>query len=101
MASSFSGGKTGISRRTFLCGSGVVLALPWFESLLTGQGNGPAPLPRRMVAIETNMGILPQFFFPAQAGANYQLTPYLQRLNHVRDKMTVLSGVSHPGVTGA
>ena len=100
MASSFSVGKSTISRRTFLRGTGVVLALPWFESLLSAQGDGPATLPRRMVAIETNMGILPQFFFPEQDGQNYPLTPYLQKLTHVRNKMTVLSGVSHPGVTG-
>ncbi len=54
-----------------------------------------------MVAIETNMGILPQFFFPATAGRNYALTPYLNILSRVRDKFTVFSGVSHPGVTGA
>src|SRR5476651_2307089 len=54
-----------------------------------------------MVAIETNMGILPQFFFPERAGRDYALTPYLQKLARVRDKLTVFSGVSHPGVTGA
>ncbi|MFO0927584.1 MAG: hypothetical protein U0736_11170 [Gemmataceae bacterium] len=32
-----------------------------------------------MVAIETNMGILPQFFFPEKAGCDYALTPYLDR----------------------
>src|SRR6202043_3488645 len=61
----------------------------------------PAAVPRRLVAIETNMGILPQFFFPARPGRDYALTPYLQKLARVRDKMTVFSGVSHPGVTGA
>src|SRR5689334_18310418 len=59
-----------------------------------------AAIPRRMVAIETNMGILPNYFFPERAGRNYELTPYLQKLASVRDQMTILSGVSHPGVTG-
>ncbi len=90
-----------IPRRTFLRGTGVALALPWLESLAPAQ-NAPRPaVPRRMVAIETNMGILPQFFFPATAGRNYALTPYLNILSRVRDKFTVFSGVSHPGVTGA
>ncbi|HZZ81940.1 MAG TPA: DUF1552 domain-containing protein [Gemmataceae bacterium] len=88
-----------ISRRTLLRGTGVALALPWLESLLPAAQQRPAP-PRRMVAIETNMGILPQFFFPEQTGRNYTLTPYLDKLARVRDKMTVFSGVSHPGVTG-
>ncbi|MBC8114939.1 MAG: DUF1552 domain-containing protein [Candidatus Saccharimonas sp.] len=54
-----------------------------------------------MVAIETNMGILPQFFFPEQAGRDYVLSPYLERLAAHRDRLTVFSGVSLPGVTGA
>ena len=54
-----------------------------------------------MVAIETNMGILPQFFFPENAGKDYAATPYLERLAAQRKNMTVFSGVSLPGVTGA
>jgi hypothetical protein len=54
-----------------------------------------------MVAIETNMGILPQFFFPDKPGKEYAATPYLERLASHRNEMTVFSGVSLPGVTGA
>lgn len=57
-------------------------------------------VPRRMVAIETNMGILPQYFFPEESGSSYTLSPYLERLKEHQDQMTVLSGVSLPGVTG-
>lgn len=53
-----------------------------------------------MVAIETNMGILPQFFFPESTDHGYELSPYLQRLKTHRDQFTVFSGVSLPGVTG-
>ena len=59
-----------------------------------------AEAPRRMVAIETNMGILPQFFFPEGAGKNYQPSPYLEILKDHLSEMTVFSGVSHPGVDG-
>jgi hypothetical protein len=90
------------SRRTFLRGAGVALALPWLESMAqASEGGSGRQVPRRMVAIETNMGILPQFFFPQRAGRDYQLTPYLEKLARVRNQFTVLSGVSHPGVTGA
>lgn len=89
-----------LSRRTFLRGAGVAVALPLLESMLPA-GQTPPATPRRMVAIETNMGILPQFFFPARAGRDYALTPYLEKLSAVRNQMTVFSGVSHPGVTGA
>jgi hypothetical protein len=56
--------------------------------------------PRRMVAIQTNMGVLPQFFFPEGAGRDYTASPYLDRLKAHREQMTVFSGVSLPGVTG-
>ena len=54
-----------------------------------------------MVAIQTNMGILPQFFFPEKDGADYVASPYLERLKAHRQQTTVFSGVSLPGVTGA
>ncbi len=78
------------------------MALPLLDSMLPiGKGAEATPAPRRMVAIETNMGILPQFFFPERAGRDYALTPYLDKLAAIRNHITVFSGVSHPGVTGA
>lgn len=88
-----------LSRRTFLRGAGVALALPLLESMRPAQA-GADETPRRLVAIETNMGILPMYFFPERAGRDYALTPYLEKLAAVRQQMTVFSGVSHPGVTG-
>src|SRR5438045_198181 len=94
-------GRPPLSRRTFLRGAGVALALPLLDSMLPASRAAAPPVPpRRMVAIETNMGILPQFFFPEKAGKGYALTPYLKKLEAVREQMTVFSGVSHPGVTG-
>jgi uncharacterized protein DUF1552 len=93
-----------LSRRAFLKGTGVCLALPWLDAMRPAFGVGAganAATPRRMVAIETNMGILPQFFFPEKAGRDYVFSPYLERLAAHRDRMTVFSGVSLPGVTGA
>jgi len=90
-----------LSRRAFLQSSGVCLALPFLDAMRPAFGADESPVPRRMVAIETNMGILPQFFFPETAGSDYALSPYLQRLAAHRQQMTVFSGVSLPGVTGA
>jgi hypothetical protein len=90
-----------LSRRTFLRGAGVALALPLLDCMLPrSRAEGAAGIPRRLVAVETNMGILPQFFYPDRPGRDYALTPYLQKLAAVRDRLTVFSGVSHPGVTG-
>jgi hypothetical protein len=90
------------SRRTLLQGAGVTIALPLLESMQPNlaRGSESASVPRRMVAIQTNMGILPDYFFPDKAGNDYKLSPYLERLASHRDHMTVFSGVSLPGVTG-
>ena len=88
-----------LNRRTFFRSAGFALALPLLDAM-ESKAAAKAP-PRRMVAIETNMGILPQFFFPEKAGQDYESTPYLDRLKAHRSRMSVFSGVSLPGVTGA
>lgn len=89
-----------LSRRTFLRGAGVAMALPLLDAMRPAFAAGKSEIPRRIVAVETNMGILPQFFFPEKAGKDYALSPYLERLKAHRNHFTVFSGVSHPGVTG-
>jgi len=95
------------SRRKFLQGMGVMLALPLLDSMMplsafAGESpeKGESAKPRRMLAICNNLGLLPGQFFPAQAGRNYELSPYLQALGEHRDDFTVVSGVSHPDVDG-
>ena len=90
-----------LSRRTFLRGAGVAMALPLLDIMRPARAAMAGEIPRRMIAMQTNMGILPQFFFPEKPGRDYELTPYLQKLAAVRDNMTVFSGTSHPGVTGS
>ena len=98
--------KRALNRRTFIRGTGVALALPLLEAMnpLFGAAartaNSEDEIPRRMVCIETNQGIMPQFFFPEKSGADYEAPPYLQILAAHRSQMTVFSGVSLPGVTG-
>jgi len=95
-----------LSRRTFLRGAGVALALPLLDAMHPTFGTAaraadaePA-VPRRILAIETNQGILPGNFFPKKAGRDYELSPYLSILKPHRDNLTVFSGVSHPEVDG-
>lgn len=94
-----------MKRRTFLRGSGVAIALPFLESLCSraaaAGATDPAAPPRRMVFIMSNMGVIPKNFFPEAAGESYELSPYLSLLEAQRNKFTVFSGLSHPGVGGA
>ncbi len=99
-SSVFGIGHAPLSRRALLRGAGVALALPCLEAMQSARAAEGDAVPRRLVAIETNMGILPQFFFPEGAGRDYAATPYLEKLAAHRNQLTVLSGVSHPGVTG-
>ena len=88
------------SRRRFLAAAGVTLALPFLPSLArAGEAPKGGP-PRRMIAICNNLGLLPDKFFPAQAGREYQASPYLDILKAHRQDFTVLGGVSHPYVDG-
>ena len=92
--------STSLSRRAMLRASGVTIALPLLDAMSPTLAAEPAKAPRRIVCIETNMGILPRYFFPEGEGAEYKPSHYLERLADHRDQMTVFSGVSLPGVTG-
>jgi hypothetical protein len=89
-----------LSRRTFLRASGAALALPLLEAMHPVFGKTAEAPPRRMVCICTNLGILERHFFPAEAGPDYTLTPYLEVLQDFRSQFTVISGTSHGDVTG-
>jgi len=96
-----------LSRRTLLRGLGVGLALPLLDAMVPAIAraarltdvdvNNP---PRRMLGICNNLGLLPEQFFPHDAGRTYQLSPYLKLLEKHRDDFTVFSGVWHPDVDG-
>jgi len=89
-----------LDRRCFLKQAGVTLALPFLEAMLPRLHAAAAPPPRRFVGMMTNMGIIPEYFFPKTAGHDYESTPYLDILKAHRADMTIFSGVSLPGVDG-
>jgi len=85
------------SRRTFLRGAGVGLSLPILESC----GAAPSKAsPKRMIAINQDLGFIPKLFFPGTSGRDYALSPYLEKLAAHREQFTVFSGLSHLGVDG-
>jgi hypothetical protein len=96
-----------LDRRTLLRGAGALLALPLLDAMVPavawaggGAAAAAAAPPRRFVGMLTNMGILPDNFFPKEAGADYTAPPYLALLAAHRKDLTVMSGVSLPGVDG-
>lgn len=91
-----------LQRRRFLRAAGVGVGLPWLEALSPRRPAAAAEprTPLRLVAIETTMGLLPQYFFPEGTGRDYVPSPYLLPLEPFRDRLTVCSGLSHPDVDG-
>src|SRR5262249_40443938 len=80
--------RPALPRRTFLKAIGATVTLPLLEAMTPSfvRGAEAPKLPRRMLAIQTNQGILPQFFFPEQPGTDYTLSPYLEKLAAFRKK---------------
>ncbi len=92
---------TPVSRRRFLKAAGVTLSLPLLEAMAPRQARAAASeAPRRMICINTTLGLHTPNLFPKSAGKDYELTPYLEPLKEFRDEFTVFSGLSHPEVDG-
>lgn len=79
------------------------MGLPLMESMLPASLRAEAasqPDVRRMLAICAPLGIHTPLLFPDKTGTDYEITPYLEPLQPLRDKFTIMSGLMHPGVDG-
>ncbi|TWT97295.1 DUF1552 domain-containing protein [Neorhodopirellula pilleata] len=98
-----------LKRRTTLRAAGVAMGLPMLECMTAaarratadGVASDDSPTDiRRMVAICAPLGIHTPHLFPEQAGRDYKATPYLEPLQPLREKFSVISGLMHPDVDG-
>ena len=99
--------KSGFSRRTFLHGTSIALALPWFESATAADSDSTAT-PRRFVSVYHPDGVgLPLksdpawkdwSWFPRGGENDFELTRVLDVLEPLRNDITIFSGLSHPAV---
>ncbi len=88
--------NSALSRRTFLKGLGVSMALPVMESLVpAAMAKSLEQRPKRMTVFYSPNGVRMQRYTPATAGKNYAMTPILKPLEKVRDKFSVISGLAH------
>jgi hypothetical protein len=87
--------KTRLPRRTFLRAMGTTVALPFLDAMVPAlSARAPAPPPRFGFVYIAN-GVIQNLWTPKTAGAGFELTPTLQPFASVRDKVTILSGLSH------
>jgi hypothetical protein len=83
-----------LPRRTFLRAMGTTIALPFLDAMVPAlSARAPAPTPRFGFVYIAN-GVIQNLWTPAAAGP-LELSPTLQPFAAVRDKISVLSGLSH------
>lgn len=87
------------SRRHFLRGLGVSMALPWLESVagraaeLAGRGAGSPPM--RLAVLFSGNGFHAKEWWAKGEGAGLELGRVLQPLHGLREKMTFIGGLYH------
>ena len=87
-----------LSRRNFLRGAGVSLALPVLESVHAAPAEAAAA--KRFVCVAPGYGMNPGGFFPEQTGEDYDLPALLKPLEKHRPDFSVFNNLDHPGVGG-
>ena len=90
-----------LSRRALLRGAGVSLALPWLDAMCPAFAAPAAAVqPRRFVGVSLTLGLHNPNLIPEAAGRSYKPSRYLAGIQDLREDFTIVSGSSHPGVSG-
>ncbi|WP_417748474.1 DUF1552 domain-containing protein [Rosistilla oblonga] len=91
----------GVNRRLFLRGTGAALGLPFLASSKWLRGSETATPPLRNAFIYFPNGVWEKAWVPEKTGSDYQLTPSLEPIEAIRNKVLVLTGLdkkhSHGG----
>jgi Protein of unknown function (DUF1552) len=100
-----------LSRRHFLRGLGVCVALPAFESLVHAGSLAAAPHAEKLAATATGAplrtafvyfpnGAIPKAWWPSGTGADFQVKNSLQPLEAFKSSIQVLGGLNHRTADG-
>ena len=91
----------GISRRAVLRGAGVMMALPWLESLLpTATTYAAEVFPKRFAVLFMGNGINENHWSAEGAGAAMKLSKTLSVLEPFKQKVNVIDGLFNKAATG-
>lgn len=90
--------KMNVNRRTLLRGVGGALSLPMLESM--AQAAPSEQVPTRFLVVGNPFGAHPDHFFPEDFGKDFSVSPTLQSLGWLKDRMTVISHTDHGMVSG-
>jgi hypothetical protein len=86
--------KKHLDRRTFLRAAGATLALPMLDAMNPAFAATSAPVPRLSFLYIPN-GVNPHTWAPTGSGTNFAFSPALAALEPFRDRVTVLTNMSH------
>jgi len=89
-----------LPRRTVLKQAGVALSLPLLDAMSPAFAASAPTQPKRFIGVSLSLGLHNPFLVPKDKGDSYTPSQYLKSLQDIRDKFTVISGTSHPGVKG-
>ncbi len=90
-----------LSRRTLLRGAGISLSLPMLDAMTPAfAATAETTTAKRFVGISLALGLHNPNLVPEGSGRSYKASRYLQSIQDLRNDFTVVSGSSHPGVTG-
>src|SRR6516164_3624391 len=95
--------KKHLSRRTFLRGAGVTVALPFLESMVPAQTPlRSAALPKtRLGCFYVPHGATMYKWTPSGEGKNFQFSESLSPLEKYRERVCVVTNLAHQAATGA
>lgn len=90
-----------LSRRAILRGAGITLGLPLLEAMTPAfAAVKESKQAKRFVGVSMALGLHNPNLVPEGAGRDYKPSRYLQSIQDLRNDFTVVSGSSHPGVSG-
>ena len=97
--------SSSVSRRTWLRGAGVVMGLPWLESIpVWGQEPAKAvnieSYPNRFGVVFMACGVHPDHWWAKGDGTEMELSRCLQPLEKLKGKLNVINGLFNKNATG-
>jgi len=90
------------SRRTFLYGAGVTMALPWLESLpvWAAETSAAGSFPKRFAVMFMGNGINGNHWWAKGSGADLKLSKTLEPLEPLKKKINVINGLFNQPAVG-
>jgi hypothetical protein len=91
--------KKHLSRRTFLRGAGVTMALPLLDAMVpafAAQSRTAAGPPERFGVVYMPCGVYPDVWHPDEAGSDFTFKQVMRPLEPFRDKLVTVSGMQAP-----